>query len=142
MEVHIMLQNRNEVLDELLDTMENDQDDASSFQDYLYDVFGREDRNIDHKKAVADTNAFVNDPEMDCYEVGNGSYGAIKLAQVSELNPDSLDLDPCNIANRIDLLRAQSVLSDVLEEIYLDLDDHMTIENVDNALKEIKDELN
>lgn len=140
-----MLQNRNEVLDELLDAIADYEDDDNDFETMWDEVFNSNDRNIYYKEADEDTKKFVSDESMDGYDEDDGVWGAISLVrdyEMDQFGEMNTEISPCAIANMVDYIRSESVLNDILNQANLDLDDFMTAENCSAVKKVIDDELN
>ena len=140
-----MLQNRNEVLDELLDAIADYEDNDNDFETMWNEVFNSDDRNVYYKEADEDTKKFVSDESMDGYDEDDGVWGAIKLVrdyEMDQFDKVNTEISPCAIANMIDYIRSESVLNDVLNQANLDINDSMTAENCSAVKKVINAELN
>lgn len=137
-----MLQNRNEVLDVIIDNLADYE--GSDFETYEDETFNQES-NIYTREAALDLDKFVKDDATD-YEdtvVDSGAFGAIQLVQAfeeNELGEVNTDLsDPCKVADMIDYLRGTRVFEELLNEADLDLDDEITEENAKKVIELAKE---
>lgn len=137
-----MLQNKNEVLDVIIDNLEDYL--GSDFETYENENFNQES-NIYTREAALDLDKFVKDDATD-YEdtvVDCGGFGAIQLVKAyesdnfGEVNTDLTD--PCAVANMIDYIRGTRVFEELLNEADFDLDDEITEENAKKVIKLAKE---
>lgn len=141
-----MLQNKEEVLDEMLDRAEDYE--GSDFDTFENEVFNDEERNMYYNEAKDELEKFVSDEDLDGYETVDGIFGAIELikeyesTEFGEVNTDFSD--PCDIANMIDFIRGGNVFSEVMEKAGLDMDEDISAENLKlfkETAQEMLDEL-
>ena len=141
-----MLQNKEEVLDEILDRVEDYE--GSDFDTFENEVFNDEERNMYYNEAKDELEKFVSDEDLDGYETVDGVFGAIELikeyenTEFGEVNTDFSN--PCDIANMIDFIRGGNVFSDVMEKADLDMDEDISAENLKlfkETAQEMLDEL-
>lgn len=141
-----MLQNKEEVLDEMLDRVEDYE--GSDFDTFENDVFNDAGRNMYYNEAKDELEKFVSDEDLDGYETVDGVFGAIELikeyenTEFGEVNTDFSS--PCDIANMIDFIRGGNVFSDVMEKADLDMDEDISAENLKlfkETAQEMLDEL-
>lgn len=141
-----MLQNKEEVLDEILDRVEDYE--GSDFDTFENEVFNDEERNMYYNEAKDELEKFVSDEDLDGYETADGIFGAIELireyesTEFGEVNTDFSN--PCDIANMIDFIRGGNVFSEVMEKAGLDMDEDITAENLKlfkETAQEMLDEL-
>lgn len=137
-----MLQNKNEVLDVIIDNLEDYL--GSDFETFENDTFNQES-NIYTREAALDLDKFVKDDATD-YEdttLDSGAFGAIQLVQAfeeNELGEVNTDLtDPCAVANMIDYIRGTRVFEELLNEADLELDDEITKENAKKVIELAKE---
>lgn len=137
-----MLQNKNEVLDVIIDNLEDYI--GSDFETYEDETFNQES-NIYTRKAALDLDKFVKDDATD-YEdtvVDSGAFGAIQLVQAfeeNELGEVNTDLsDPCKVADMVDFIRGTRVFEELLNEADFDLDDEITEESAKKVIKLAKE---
>lgn len=137
-----MLQNKNEVLDVIIDNLEDYI--GSAFETYEDETFNQES-NIYTRKAALDLDKFVKDDATD-YEdtvVDSGAFGAIQLVQAfeeNELGEVNTDLsDPCKVADMVDFIRGTRVFEELLNEADFDLDDEITEESAKKVIKLAKE---
>ena len=137
-----MLQNKNEVLDVIIDNLEDYI--GSDFETYEDETFNQES-NIYTREAALDLDKFVKDDATD-YEdtvVDCGAFGAIQLVKAyeqDELGEVNTDLtDPCKVADAIDYIRGTRVFEELLDEADFDLDDEITEENAKKVIKLAKE---
>lgn len=137
-----MLQNKNEVLDVIIDNLEDYI--SSDFETYEDETFNQES-NIYTRKAALDLDKFVKDDATD-YEdtvVDSGAFGAIQLVQAfeeNELGEVNTDLsDPCKVADMVDFIRGTRVFEELLNEADFDLDDEITEENAKKVIELAKE---
>lgn len=127
-----MLQNKEEVLDEMLDRVEDYE--GSDFDTFENEVFNDEERNMYYNEAKDELEKFVSDEDLDGYETVDGIFGAIELikeyesTEFGEVNTDFSN--PCDIANMIDFIRGENVFGEVMEKADLDVDDDISAENL------------
>lgn len=141
-----MLQNKEEVLDEMLDRVEDYE--GSDFDTFENEVFNDEERNMYYNEAKDELEKFVSDEDLDDYETVDGIFGAIELikeyesTEFGEVNTDFSN--PCDIANMIDFIRGGNVFGEVMEKAGLDMDDDISAENLKlfrETVQEMLDEL-
>lgn len=141
-----MLQNKEEVLDEILDRVEDYE--GSDFDTFENEVFNDEERNMYYNEAKDELEKFVSDEDLDGYETVDGVFGAIELikeyesTEFGEVNTDFSN--PCDIANMIDFIRGGNVFGEVMEKAGLDMDDDISAENLKlfrETVQEMLDEL-
>lgn len=141
-----MLQNKEEVLDEILDRVEDYE--GSDFDTFENEVFNDEERNMYYNEAKDELEKFVSDEDLDGYETVDGIFGAIELikeyesTEFGEVNTDFSN--PCDIANMIDYIRGENVFSEVMEKAGLDMDEDISAENLKlfkETAQEMLDEL-
>lgn len=141
-----MLQNKEEVLDEMLDRVEDYE--GSDFDTFENEVFNDEERNMYYNEAKDELEKFVSDEDLDGYETVDGVFGAIELikeyesTEFGEVNTDFSN--PCDIANMIDFIRGGNVFGEVMEKAGLDMDDNISAENLKlfrETVQEMLDEL-
>ena len=141
-----MLQNKEEVLDEMLDRVEDYE--GSDFDTFENEVFNDEERNMYYNEAKDELEKFVSDEDLDGYETTDGVFGAIELireyesTEFGEVNTDFSN--PCDIANMIDFIRGGNVFGEVMEKAGLDMDDDISAENLKlfrETVQEMLDEL-
>lgn len=141
-----MLQNKEEVLDEILDRVEDYE--GSDFDTFENEVFNDEERNMYYNEAKDELEKFVSDEDLDGYETTDGVFGAIELikeyesTEFGEVNTDFSN--PCDIANMIDFIRGGNVFGEVMEKAGLDMDDDISAENLKlfrETVQEMLDEL-
>lgn len=137
-----MLQNKNEVLDVIIDNLEDYL--GSDFETFENDTFNQES-NIYTREAALDLDKFVKDDATD-YEdtvVDSGAFGAIQLVQAyeqDELGEVNTDLtDPCAVADMIDYIRGTRVFEELLNEADFDLDDEITKESAKKVIELAKE---
>ena len=137
-----MLQNKNEVLDVIIDNLEDYL--GSDFETYENENFNQES-NIYTREAALDLDKFVKDDATD-YEdtvVDCGAFGAIQLVQAyeqdnfGEVNTDLSD--PCAVANMIDYIRGTRMFEELLNEADFELDDEITEESAKKVIKLAKE---
>ena len=137
-----MLQNKNEVLDVIIDNLEDYI--GSDFETYEDETFNQES-NIYTREAALDLDKFVKDDATD-YEdtvVDCGAFGAIQLVKAyesdnfGEVNTDLTD--PCAVANMIDYIRGTRVFEELLNEADFELDDEITKENAKKIIELAKE---
>lgn len=141
-----MLQNKEEVLNEMLDRVEDYE--GSDFDTFENEVFNDAGRNMYYNEAKDELEKFVSDEDLDGYETVDGVFGAIELikeyenTEFGEVNTDFSN--PCDIANMIDFIRGGNVFSDVMEKADLDMDEDISAENLKlfkETAQEMLDEL-
>lgn len=141
-----MLQNKEEVLDEMLDRVEDYE--GSDFDTFENEVFNDEERNMYYNEAKDELEKFVSDEDLDGYETVDGVFGAIELikeyesTEFGEVNTDFSN--PCDIANMIDFIRGENVFDEVMEKAGLERDDDISAENLKlfrETVQEMLDEL-
>ena len=137
-----MLQNKNEVLDVIIDNLEDYI--GSAFETYEDETFNQES-NIYTRKAALDLDKFVKDDATD-YEdtvVDSGAFGAIQLVKAyeqdnfGEINTDLTD--PCKVADMIDYIRGTRLFEELLTEADFELDDEITEENPKKVIELAKE---
>lgn len=137
-----MLQNKNEVLDVIIDNLEDYI--GSDFETYEDETFNQES-NIYTREAALDLDKFVKDDATDYEEttLDNGAFAAIQLVKAyeqDELGEVNTDLtDPCKVADAIDYIRGTRVFEELLDEADFDLDDEITEENAKKVIKLAKE---
>lgn len=137
-----MLQNKNEVLDTIIDNLEDYI--GSDFETYEDETFNQAS-NIYTREAALDLDKFVKDDATD-YEdtvLNEGAFAAIQLVKAyeqDELGEVNTDLtDPCKVADMIDYLRGTRVFEELLNEADLELDDEITKENAKKVIELAKE---
>ena len=137
-----MLQNKNEVLDTIIDGLEDYL--GSDFETYENDTFNTE-RNIGTRKAALDLDKFVKDDATD-YEdtdLDDGAFAATQLVKAYEMDLDgkvSTDLtNPEQVADMIDYIRGTRVFEELLNEADFDLDDEITEESAKKVIELAKE---
>ena len=137
-----MLQNKNEVLDVIIDNLEDYL--GSDFETYEDETFNQAS-NIYTREAALDLDKFVKDDAVD-YEdttLDSGAFGAIQLVKAyeqdnfGEINTDLTD--PCKVADMIDYIRGTRVFEELLSEADFELDDEITEENAKKVIKLAKE---
>ena len=137
-----MLQNKNEVLDVIIDNLEDYV--GSDFETYEDETFNQAS-NIYTREAALDLDKFVKDDAVD-YEdttLDSGAFGAIQLVKAyeqdnfGEINTDLTD--PCKVADMIDYIRGTRVFEELLSEADFELDDEITEENAKKVIKLAKE---
>lgn len=137
-----MLQNKNEVLDTIIDGLMDYE--GSDFETYENETFN-EASNIYTREAALDLDKFVKDDATD-YEdtvVDCGAFGAIQLVKAyeqdnfGEINTDLTD--PCKVADMIDYIRGTRVFEELLNEADFELDDEITEENAKKVIELAKE---
>lgn len=137
-----MLQNKNEVLDVIIDNLEDYI--GSDFETYEDETFNQAS-NIYTREAALDLDKFVKDDATDYEEttLDNGAFAAIQLVQAyeqdnfGEINTDLTD--PCKVADMIDYIRGTRVFEELLSEADFELDDEITEENAKKVIKLAKE---
>lgn len=137
-----MLQNKNEVLDTIIDGLEDYL--GSDFETFENDTFNTE-RNIGTREASLDLDKFVKDDATD-YEdtdLDDGAFAATQLVKAYEMDLDgkvSTDLtNPEQVADMIDYIRGTRVFEELLNEADFDLDDEITEENAKKIIELAKE---
>ena len=137
-----MLQNKNEVLDTIIDGLMDYK--GSDFETYENETFNQAS-NIYTRKAALDLDKFVKDESVD-YEdttLDSGAFGAIQLVQAyeqdnfGEVNTDLTD--PCKVADMVDYIRGTRVFEELLNEADFELDDEITKENAKKIIELAKE---
>ncbi len=137
-----MLQNKNEVLDVIIDNLEDYI--GSDFETYEDETFNQAS-NIYTREAALDLDKFVKDDATD-YEdttLDSGAFAAIQLVQAyeqdnfGEINTDLTD--PCKVADMIDYIRGTRVFEELLSEADFEFDDEITEENAKKVIKLAKE---
>ena len=137
-----MLQNKNEVLDVIIDNLEDYI--GSDFETYEDETFNQES-NIYTREAALDLDKFVKDDATDYEEttLDNGAFAAIQLVKAyeqDELGEVNTDLtDPCAVADMIDYIRGTRVFEELLDEADFDLDDEITKESAKKIIELAKE---
>ena len=137
-----MLQNKNEVLDVIIDNLEDYL--GSDFETFENDTFNTE-RNIGTREAALDLDKFVKDDATDYEEttLEDGAFAAIQLVQAyeqDELGEVNTDLtDPCQVADMIDYIRGTRVFEELLNEADFELDDEITKESAKKIIELAKE---
>lgn len=127
-----MLQNKEEVLGEILDRVEDYE--GSDFDTFENEVFNDDERNMYYNEAKDELEKFVSDEDLDGYETTDGVFGAIELikeyesTEFGEVNTDFSN--PCDIANMIDFIRGGNVFGEVMDKAGLDMDEDISAENL------------
>ena len=137
-----MLQNKNEVLDVIIDNLEDYL--GSDFETYEDETFNQAS-NIYTREAALDLDKFVKDDAVDYEEttLDSGAFGAIQLVKAyeqdnfGEVNTDLTD--PCKVADMIDYLRGTRVFEELLNEADFELDDEITKENAKKIIELAKE---
>lgn len=137
-----MLQNKNEVLDVIIDNLEDYL--GSDFETYEDETFNQAS-NIYTREAALDLDKFVKDDAVDYEEttLDSGAFGAIQLVKAyeqdnfGEVNTDLTD--PCKVADMIDYLRGTRVFEELLNEADFELDDEITEESAKKVIKLAKE---
>ena len=137
-----MLQNKNEVLDTIIDGLEDYL--GSDFETFENDTFNTE-RNIGTREAALDLDKFVKDDATD-YEdtdLDDGAFAATQLVKAYEMDLDgkvSTDLtNPEQVADMIDYIRGTRVFEELLNEADFELDDEITEESAKKVIKLAKE---
>lgn len=137
-----MLQNKNEVLDVIIDNLEDYI--GSDFETYEDETFNQAS-NIYTREAALDLDKFVKDDATD-YEdttLDSGAFAAIQLVQAyeqdnfGEINTDLTD--PCKVADMIDYIRGTRVFEELLSEADFEFDDEITEESAKKVIKLAKE---
>ena len=137
-----MLQNKNEVLDVIIDNLEDYV--GSDFETYEDETFNQAS-NIYTREAALDLDKFVKDDAVD-YEdttLDSGAFGAIQLVKAyeqdnfGEINTDLTD--PCKVADMVDYIRGTRVFEELLDEADFELDDEITEESAKKVIKLAKE---
>lgn len=137
-----MLQNKNEVLDVIIDNLEDYI--GSDFETYE-DETCNQASNIYTREAALDLDKFVKDDATD-YEdttLDSGAFAAIQLVQAyeqdnfGEINTDLTD--PCKVADMIDYIRGTRVFEELLSEADFDLDDEITKDSAKKIIELAKE---
>ena len=137
-----MLQNKNEVLDVIIDNLEDYL--GSDFETYEDETFNQAS-NIYTREAALDLDKFVKDDAVD-YEdttLDSGAFGAIQLVKAyeqdnfGEINTDLTD--PCKVADMVDYIRGTRVFEELLDEADFELDDEITEESAKKVIKLAKE---
>lgn len=91
---------------------------GKTFADFFFNEFGKYPRYDDETRADIEVSQFVNDPTLDGYITKqDGVWGALDLVEQYENDRHGkviFKMTACNVANKIDYIRAESVLMDVL----------------------------
>lgn len=137
-----MLQNKNEVLDTIIDGLSDYL--GSDFETFENDTFNTE-RNIGTREASLDLDKFVKDDATD-YEdtdLDDGAFAATQLVKAYEMDLDgkvSTDLtNPEQVADMIDYIRGTRVFEELLNEADFELDDEITEENAKKIIELAKE---
>ena len=137
-----MLQNKNEVLDVIIDGLMDYE--GSDFETYEDETFNQAS-NIYTREAALDLDKFVKDDAVD-YEdttLDSGAFGAIQLVKAyeqdnfGEINTDLTD--PCKVADMVDYIRGTRVFEELLDEADFELDDEITEESAKKVIKLAKE---
>lgn len=137
-----MLQNKNEVLDVIIDNLEDYI--GSDFETYEDETFNQES-NIYTREAALDLDKFVKDDATDYEEttLDNGAFAAIQLVKAyeqDELGEVNTDLtDPCKVADMVDYIRGTRIFEELLDEADLELDDEITKESAKKVIELAKE---
>lgn len=137
-----MLQNKNEVLDVIIDNLEDYL--GSDFETFENDTFNTE-RNIGTREAALDLDKFVKDDATDYEEttLEDGAFAATQLVKAYEMDIDgkvSTDLtNPEQVADMIDYIRGTRVFEELLDEADFDLDDEITKESAKKIIELAKE---
>lgn len=137
-----MLQNKNEVLDVIIDNLEDYL--GSDFETYEDETFNQAS-NIYTREAALDLDKFVKDESVDYEEttLDSGAFAAIQLVKAfeeNELGEVNTDLtDPCKVADAIDYIRGTRVFEELLNEADFELDDEITEENAKKVIELAKE---
>lgn len=137
-----MLQNKNEVLDVIIDGLMDYE--GSDFETFENDTFNTE-RNIGTREAALDLANFVKDDATD-YEdtdLDDGAFAATQLVKAYEMDLDgkvSTDLtNPEQVADMIDYIRGTRVFEELLGETDFELDDEITEESAKKVIELAKE---
>lgn len=137
-----MLQNKNEVLDVIIDGLMDYE--GSDFETFENDTFNTE-RNIGTREAALDLDKFVKDDATD-YEdtdLDDGAFAATQLVKAYEMDLDgkvSTDLtNPEQVADMIDYIRGTRVFEELLSEADFELDDEITEESAKKVIELAKE---
>lgn len=144
LEVFIMLQTKNEVLNEIKANLADYNYEGVTFDSFFNDIFNDETRNMYEDEADKEVSQFENDPDMDGYTTkDDGVWGAIDLVNQYEHDlgeSSNKKHNSCEIANIIDFIRGESVLNEILYS--LDLDDSDSVQdNYENVMNKVNEEL-
>lgn len=137
-----MLQNKNEVLDVIIDNLEDYL--GSDFETYEDETFNQAS-NIYTREAALDLDKFVKDESVDYEEttLDSGAFAAIQLVKAyeqDELGEVNTDLtDPCAVADMIDYIRGTRVFEELLNEADFDLDDEITKDSAKKIIELAKE---
>jgi hypothetical protein len=137
-----MLQNKNEVLDTIIDGLMDYE--GSDFETYEEETFNQAS-NIYTREAALDLDKFVKDDATDYEEttLDNGAFAAIQLVKAyeqdnfGEINTDLTD--PCKVADMVDYIRGTRVFEELLSEADFELDDEITEESAKKVIKLAKE---
>ena len=137
-----MLQNKNEVLDVIIDGLKDYE--GSDFETYEDETFNQAS-NIYTREAALDLDKFVKDDATDYEEttLDNGAFAAIQLVKAyeqdnfGEINTDLTD--PCKVADMVDYIRGTRVFEELLDEADLELDDEITKESAKKVIELAKE---
>ena len=137
-----MLQNKNEVLDVIIDGLKDYE--GSDFETYEDETFNQAS-NIYTREAALDLDKFVKDDATDYEEttLDNGTFAAIQLVKAyeqdnfGEINTDLTD--PCKVADMVDYIRGTRVFEELLNEADFELDDEITKENAKKIIELAKE---
>lgn len=137
-----MLQNKNEVLDVIIDGLKDYE--GSDFETYEDETFNQAS-NIYTREAALDLDKFVKDDAVDYEEttLDSGAFAAIQLVQAyeqDELGEVNTDLtDPCKVADMVDYIRGTRIFEELLDEADLELDDEITKESAKKVIELAKE---
>ena len=91
---------------------------GKTFADFFFNEFGKYPRYDDETRAGIEVSQFVNDPTLDGYITKqDGVWGALDLVEQYENDCHgkvTFKMTACNVADKIDYIRAEAVLMDVL----------------------------
>lgn len=138
-----MFQDRKDVLMNLVGNVENYQ--GKTFADFFFNEFGKYPRYDDETRADIEVSQFINDPTLDGYITKqDGVWGALDLIEQYEndRHGNTSKMTACNVADKIDYIRAEAVLMDVLGIANLKPSDIINKETHNAFISVAMDELN
>lgn len=139
-----MLQDRKDVLMNLVGNVANYQ--GKTFADFFFNEFDKYPRYDDETRTDIEVSQFVNDPTLDGYITKrDGVWGALDLVEQYENDCHgkvTFKMTACNVANKIDYIRAETVLMDVLGIANLKPSDIINKETHNAFISVAMDELN
>lgn len=133
-----MLENKEQVMDRILNNIDRFEGQQTDFDTIMQELFNSEEfSNTDTVESISALDLFLNDPDIDWgIDSGNrrGVWAAlyiIKDYEETDLGEVSTDWsDPNDVANMIDYIRGNTVFSDILDDANLNFDDEPTKENI------------